>query len=394
MNKRQEVMSSRNIVERCPVEFEDLWNCVGRCFPRKDTRSQARRYACGLLGCMERKNGWQMAEYLGHKSPYAVQNLIGRSNWDAGMVRDEILRYARAHLLGADEKGVLIVDETGFLKKGQKSVGVQRQYSGTAGRIENCQIGVFLALSGSKGRALLDRELYVPKVWIEDRERCQDAGIPDDTAFSTKQRLAQKMLSHALESGYSPAWVLADEVYGSDSKFRSFLEEYGQPYVLAVSSQQRLWVAGFKQRRVDSIARDIAFEEWFQASAGEGMKGPRLYDWTAGRFGMPTKTGFEHWLLIRRSISKPAEMAYYFCLAPSGTTEKDLVTAAGQRWSIECCFEAAKQETGLDEYEVRSWQGWYHHITLSMLALVFLSVVRMKASIGSSGKKGMPISFH
>ena len=392
MNKNQKMMSSRSIVESCPDEFEDLWHCVGSCFPRKDTRSQARRYACGLLGCMERKNAWQMAEYLGNKSPYAVQNLIGRSNWNADAVRDEILRYTHTHLLGTDEKGVLIVDETGFLKKGEKSVGVQRQYSGTAGRIENCQIGVFLALSSSKGRALLDRELYIPKGWIEDRTRCQEAGIPDDVTFCTKQRLAQRMLSHALESGYSPAWVLADEIYGSDSKFRSFLKERGQPYVLAVSSQQRLWTIGFKQRRVDAIAKDIASDNWFRASAGAGMKGPRLYDWTAGRFGIPAKDGLEHWLLIRRCISKPEEMAYYLCLAPSGTTAQDLVTAAGQRWSIECCFEAAKQETGLDEYEVRSWQGWYHHITLSMLALVFLSVIRMKASFGGSIKKGMPPS--
>jgi SRSO17 transposase len=277
------------------------------------------------------------------------------------------------------ENGVLIVDETGFLKKGKKSVGVQRQYSGTAGRIENCQIGVFLALSSSKGRALIDRELYVPKSWCEDAARRTEASVPEDVAFSTKQRLAQKMLSRAFEGGFSPDWVLADEVYGSDSKFRRFLEERGQTYVLAVSSQQRLWV-GFSQKRVDAIGRELAVENWHRLSAGDGTKGPRLYDWGGGQFGAPTEQGLTKWLLLRRSVEKPGDLAYYLCLAPSDTTLNELARAAGQRWSIECCFEAAKQETGLDEYEVRSWHGWYRHITLSMLALVFLSAVRGAAA--------------
>ena len=194
------------------------------------------------------------------------------------------------------------------------------------------------------------------------------------------------MLTHALESGLSPDWVLADEVYGSDGKFRRFLEERGQPYVLAVSSQQRLWV-GLSQQRVDAIARVLAPENWLRASAGDGMKGPRLYDWAAGKFGVPTENGLVRWLLVRSSIEKPEELAYYLCLTPVEATLDDLVKAAGQRWNIECCFESAKQETGLDEYEVRSWHGWYRHITLSMLALIFLSVVRSKANGGRSQKK-------
>jgi len=274
---------------------------------------------------------------------------------------------------------VLIVDETGFLKKGDRSVGVQRQYSGTAGRIENCQIGVFLALASSKGRALIDRELYVPRSWSEDAARRAEASVPEDVVFSTKQRLAQKMLSRAFDVGFSPDWVLADEVYGSDSKFRRFLEERGQAYVLAVSSQQRLWV-GFSQKRVDAIGRELSPKEWHRLSAGDGTKGERLYYWTGGQFGVPTEQGLRKWLLLRRSVEKPEEVAYYLCLAPADTSLKELARAAGQRWSIECCFEAAKQETGLDEYEVRSWHGWYRHITLSMLALVFLAVVRGEAS--------------
>jgi SRSO17 transposase len=374
------------LVKKWGADFEKLWEAVGSCFFRHDLRGRAKGYVHGLLGRVERKNGWQMAEYLGDATPHPVQRLLDRAVWNADDVRDEIIRYARSHLLTAGEGGVLIVDETGFLKKGDKSVGVQRQYSGTAGRIENCQIGVFLALACSGGRALLDRELYLPKSWCDDSARFEAAHIPSDVKFATKQRLAQKMLTHALESGLSPDWVLADEVYGSDSKFRRFLEERGQPYVLAVSSQQRLWV-GLSQRRVDAIARELAPENWHRASAGDGMKGPRLYDWAAGKFGVPTEDGLVRWLLVRRSIEKPEELAYYLCLTPVEATLDDLVKAAGQRWNIECCFEAAKQETGLDEYEVRSWHGWYRHITLSMLALIFLSVVRSKANGGRSRKK-------
>lgn len=385
MKRNRDLSVTHDVIAGCPAAFDILWESVGRCFRRCDTRSQAKRYASGLLGRIGRKNGWQVAEYLGDGTPYAVQHLLGRSNWKADAVRDEILRYTRAHLLVPGERGVLVVDETGFLKKGDKSAGVQRQYSGTAGSIENCQIGVFLALACSKGRTLLDRELYIPQSWCEDMARRQEAAIPADVTFSTKQRLAQKMLSRAFASGFIPDWVLADEVYGSDSKFRRFLEDLGQAYVLAVSSQQRLWV-GFEQRRVDAIAREIASENWLRISAGDGMKGPRLYDWAAGEFGAPTEQGLVRWLLVRRSIEKPDELAYYLCLAPAAATLEDLVKAAGQRWNIECCFETAKQETGLDEYEVRSWHGWYRHMTLSMLALAFLSVIRARANHGR--KKG------
>ena len=377
---------SVDVVHDWARDFSSLWERAGRCFRRRDTRGHAEGYLRALLGRMERKNSWQMAEYLGAEHPYPVQHFLGRANWSADTLRDEVLRYSCEHLTTSRESGVLIVDETGFLKKGDKSVGVQRQYSGTAGRIENCQIGVFLALASSRGRALIDRELYVPKSWCEDAARRAEASVPEDVAFSTKQRLAQRMLSRAFESGFSPDWVLADEVYGSDSKFRLFLEERGQPYVLAVSSQQRLWV-GFSQKRVDAIGRELAVDAWHRLSAGDGMKGQRLYDWSGGQFGLPTEQGLTKWLLLRRSVKKPEELAYYLCLAPAETTLQELARAAGQRWNIECCFESAKQETGLDEYEVRSWHGWHRHITLSMLALVFLSVVR-GAAAGRHRKKG------
>ena len=285
---------------------------------------------------------------------------------------------------------MLVIDETGFLKKGSKSVGVQRQYSGTAGRIENCQIGVFMALVGSRGRALVDRELYLPESWCRDRTRCVEAGVPEDVTFATKPQLAQKMLKRAFAAGCKPAFVLADEVYGNDSKFRRFLESRGQPYVLAVSCQQRLWVE-FRQKRVDEIARTTPAQAWQRLSVGDGAKGPRVYDWAAAQFGAVTEGGLIHWLLIRRSVTDPDDLAYYLCLVPQGMSANDLAQAAGRRWEIETCFECAKQETGLDEYEVRSWVGWYRHVTLSMLALAFLAAVRAEANRprrGSRAKKG------
>lgn len=364
-------------VARWEDRFEQMAEHVGPCFARHDLRRQAVGYVQGLLGRVERKNGWQVSEYLGRDKPYGVQRLLGRASWDADGVRDVLVGYARRHLLADDEPGVLIVDETGFLKKGSKSAGVQRQYSGTAGRIENCQVGVFLALAGSRGRALIDRELYLPESsWCADRKRCDEAGVPQSVTFATKPKLAMQMLARAFdESGMRPEYVLADEVYGSDGKFRRFLENRGQPYVVAVTCRQRLWVR-FEQKRVDEIARTLPRKAWFRLSVADGAKGPRVYDWAAARFGEPTEQGLVRWLLIRRSVEDPADLAYYLCLAPPRATAKDLAVAAGRRWSIESCFEAAKQETGLDEYEVRSWDGWYRHVTLSMLALAFLAAVR------------------
>jgi SRSO17 transposase len=377
-------------VARWEERFEQLTDAIGPCFKRQDLRRQAIAYLQGLLGRVERKNSWQLSEHLGREGPYGLQRLLGRASWDAERSRDVLLAYARRHLLSEDEAGVLVVDETGFLKKGRKSVGVQRQYSGTAGRIENCQIGVFLALVGSRGRALVDRELYLPESWCRDRARCDEAGVPEGVTFATKPQLARKMLQRAFQAGCQPAFVLADEVYGNDSKFRRFLESGAQSYVLAVSCQQRLWVE-FQQQRVDEIARSTPAQSWQRLSVGDGAKGPRVYDWVAARFGRPTADGLIRWLLIRRSVTDPDDLAYYLCLAPRGTTGTALACAASQRWAIETCFECAKQETGLDEYEVRSWVGWYRHMTLSMLALAFLAAVRAEANQprhGSRSKKG------
>src|SRR5215207_2223840 len=385
------------VVERWSEDFGSLLDRVGPCFGRHDLRARAGGYVRGLLGRVERKNGWQVAEYLGDEKPYGVQRLLGRASWDAGAVRDEVRRYAAEHLLDGGEGGVLVVDETGFLKKGEKSAGVQRQYSGTAGRVENCQVGVFLALAGSRGRALVDRELYLPQGWCDDRARCQEAGVPGGVTFATKPALALRMVDRALAAGLEPDWVLADEVYGNDSKFRRHMEALGQPFVVAVGARQRLWVE-FRQRRVDEVADELPASAWRRLSVGDGSKGPREYDWAAGRLGGERPHGLVRWVLVRRSLADPKERAYYLCLAPPGATGADLAAAAGRRWAVECCFEAAKQETGLGHYEVRSWGGWYRHVTLSMLALAFLAAVRAREArtqphaaaprAGRGGKKG------
>ena len=357
-----------NIVSSWDVHFDSLFNDhVGGVFHRRDLRRQARGYVRGLLGSVDRKNSWQLAEHLGQEKPFGIQRLLSRASWDADALRDELIRYASDHL--GSKNSALIVDETGFLKKGKKSVGVQRQYSGTAGRIENCQIGVFLALSTSKGHALIDRALYLPQSWCEDRSRCDEAGVPDDIEFSTKPQLAMKMIEHALHQGIKADFVLADEVYGNDGKFRRFLESRGQAYVLAVRSDQRLWVS-FEQKRVDEIVKTIPEKSWFRMNVADGSKGPRLYDFAASKFGALTEQGHRHWLLIRRHI-EIGELACYLCCAPPAVTAKDLARVT---------FECAKQQTGLDEYEVRSWDGWHRHITLSLLASAFLTAVRIAAS--------------
>ena len=306
------------------------------------------------------------------------------------MVRDDLRNYVAEHL--ADAEGVVVVDETGFLKKGNKSAGVQRQYSGTAGRIENCQIGVFLAYAATKGRTLLDRELYLPQVWAKDWERRREAGVPEDVSFRTKPRLAQRMLERVLESGVPFRWVTGDEVYGSDRKLRLWLEEAGISHVLATKSNEKLWAEtdrGWRQVRADRLAPGVEEPGWVRRSAGDGAKGPRVYDWARVEIRPLKEPGKGYWLLARRSIAKPGELAYYVCFGPESTTLEELVRVAGTRWTIEECFEEAKGEVGLDQYEVRKWDGWYRHITLAMLAHACLAVVRRQAlEQGGPGEKG------
>jgi SRSO17 transposase len=346
-------------------------------FARSEPRRRAVAYLRGLLSDAQRKNGWQLAEYAGDATPYGVQHLLGRADWDADRVRDDLVAYAHGHL--ADPRGVLIVDETGFLKKGTKSAGVQRQYTGTAGRIENCQVGVFLAFAGREGHALLDRELYLPKEWAADAGRREEARVPEDVRFATKPQLAERMLKRAWKAGVRAAWVTGDAAYGNDVHLRRTLESNGQPYVLAVRSDQRLY-DGRCRDRVDAIADRLPAGAWRQASAGAGSKGPRWYDWAAESFGSVDERGWRLWLLVRRHRQRHGERAYYLCRGPADTPREELIRVAGSRWAVEEGFERAKGDCGLADYEVRSWVGWYRHITLSMFALAVLAVIRSRVA--------------
>jgi len=278
-----------------------------------------------------------------------------------------------------DAEGVLLVDESGFLKKGTKSVGVKRQYSGTGGRVENCQVGVFLAYVGARGRAFLDRALYLPQEWAADAARRTEAGVPAEVAFATKGVLAREMLARAFAAGVPAAWVAGDEAYGNDGDLRGWLEEQQRPYVLAVSCTHYLQ-DGCYRGRVDGIVADLPEEVWIQVSAGAGSQGPRLYDWACGQLPGETAPGMAQWVLVRRSLSDPTDLAYYRVYGPEGTPLEEMVRVAGARWSIEESIKGAKGEVGLDQYEVRRWDAWYRHITLALLAHAYLEVTRAAAA--------------
>src|SRR3712207_3738148 len=329
--------------------LEELAHRIAPRVGRAEPRRRALAYLRGLLAPLERKNGWRLAEAAGDATPDGVQDFLSRMRWDA--VRDDLRAYVVEHL--GDPEAVLVPDETGFLKKGDKSAGVQRQYSGTAGRVENCQVGVFLGYAGRHGRALIDRALYLPERWTRDPARCAAAGVPEAVAFTTKPKLGLAMPDRALEAGVPFAWVAGDSVYGADHRIRRRLEARQRGYVLAVTSGQRL---GFV--RVEKWLAKVPPDGWRRLSAGDGAKGPRLYDWAY----LPYRGAAPGWrmgLLIRRSPAKPDELAYHLTHAPEETTLAELVRVAGMRWTVENCFEAAKGEVGLDEYEVRSWTGWH-----------------------------------
>jgi SRSO17 transposase len=284
---------------------------------------------------------------------------------------------------------VLVVDETGFLKKGAKSAGVQRQYSGTAGRIQNCQVGVFLTYASRRGRALVDRELYLPKEWAADAARRAEAHVPAKVGFQTKPQLAQAMLERAVDAGVPAGWVTADEVYGGDARLRAWLEDHDLAYVLAVKATQPLWAAG-EHGPAEVAARQLVAglpaRAWRRLSAGDGAKGPRVYDWARIGLVRPGWPGRGFWLLARRRLTD-GELAFYACFGPARTTLAELVRVAGSRWAVEECFQAGKGQVGLDHYQVRRYHAWYRHASLAMAAQAFLAAVRAQAA--AAGRVGM-----
>jgi SRSO17 transposase len=382
----------RKTVRSWSRELDALGELIASRFARSEVRERAQAYLHGLLATVERKNSWQLAEAAGDATPYGLQHLLGRANWDADELRDDLREYVLERL--GDEEAVLVVDETGFLKKGTESVGVKRQYTGTAGKTENCQIGVFVAYASRRGQAFIDRELYLPEEWAHDQQRRKRTAVPERIGMRTKPELAREMLGRALDAGVKAAWVVADSVYGDTRRLGMFLEEREQPYVLALSGKAHVW-AGFYQHRVSKVLEEalrqgelVSEEGWKRLSAGEGSKGPRLYDWTRLPLNAPMQEGFERYLLVRRSIEDPDELSAYTVFAPEGTTLEELAKVAGSRWRVEIGFEEAKGEVGLSHYEVRSWHGWYRHITLALFAHAFLAAIRASGIDIEPSQKG------
>ena len=349
--------------------LDDLFALVAGRFFRVEPRRRARAYVRGLLAPLAAKNGWTLAEAAGDATPDGMQRLLNAAAWDAGGVRDDVRGYVARHLGSAD--GVLVVDETGFLKKGARSAGVQRQYSGTAGRVENCQLGVFCAYVTGQGRALIDRELYLPRSWTDDQGRCAAAGIPAGTKFATKPQLAQQMIERTAAAAVPFAWVAGDEVYGGNGPLRAWLETRRIAYVLAVACDHRVPAGAGATIRADQLASRLPGKAWQRLSAGAGAKGHRWYDWAWVTISDPGP-GHRH-LLIRRH-RHTGELAFYRCYTLQQVTLAALVTVTGLRWTIEENFQAGKGLTGLDEHQVRRWTSWYRWVTLAMLAAAALTI--------------------
>ena len=337
------------------------------------TRRRALAYLDGLLSGAERKNGWQLAEVNGDADPYGIQYLLNRARWSVAEARTALCDYVQAHL--GDPRAVGIIDETAFLKKGAHSAGVARQYSGTAGRVENCQVGVFLAYAGARGYTLLDAELYLPKGWTREPARLQGVGLAPDTPFATKPQLAQRLLARAQAAGVALAWVVGDTVYGHSGKLRAWLEARDQAYLLAVPAHENFLV-GWHEVVVGEVFADLAEGDWQRLSAGPGSKGERWYDWQCLVLAEGADADKGYYLLFRRSCAQPEKWQAYLVWGPQACDVPTLVRVAGSRWRIESAFEMAKQEVGLDEYEVRNARGWDRHMILALWALALLGVVR------------------
>jgi SRSO17 transposase len=353
-------------------------------FARPEVLAHALLYLQAILSDIPRKNGWQIAEHARQARPYGMQRLLARAVWDQDAVRDELRSFVCQTLSprsalptsASDEAPfpVLIIDESGFPKRGRHSAGVGRQYCGATGRVENCQVGVFLSYATALGHALLDRELYLPEDWCADAARRQAAHIPETVAFQTKPELAQRMLERALSAGVPCRWVVADTVYGHSPDLRTFLQAQGYAYALAVACTTAVCVQtrdGLLLSDVERIAHQLRAQDWQRLSQSLGTKGERLFDWAILPWMQGGTVDGRHWLLIRRCLDEPHELAYYLVWAPLHTPLSTMVQAVGARWHIEEDLEASK-DLGLDQYEVRSSLGWYRHSTLVLLAYAFL----------------------
>jgi SRSO17 transposase len=352
-------------------------------FARAEPHQRVLKYLQGLLSETARKNGWQLAEFAGEARPDGMQRLLSQAVWDTDGVRDDLRSYVLEQL--GQQQAIGVIDETSFPKRGTKSAGVGPQYCGTTGHVENCQVGVFLGYVTDRGHALIDRELYLPLDWCEDQPRREEASIPEHVRFQTKPELARAMLLRLLQAQVSLSWVVADTVYGSNLDLRLFLHEQQLAYVLAVAKSEPVEFQAATGRRREEAALVETFLPtaplYQRLSMSEGTKGPRLFDWTAIPMLHCFQDDGRHWLLIRRDLCDPAEKRYYFVFAPVGTTLAQMVKAIGARWHVEEDFENGK-DMGLDHYEVRSFMGWYRHVTLVLLATAYLVGICVQASPG------------
>ena len=403
-------------VARWAADFEAFCARFARYFSRSEPRQQARNYLRGLLSPVQRKNSWQMAEAVGEPDPASMQHLLYGAVWEADAVGAELQGFVVEQF--GHPQGIAVLDESAFVKKGNKSVGVKRQWCSTLGKKENCQVGVFLTYVSPHGHTFLDRRLYLPQEWCDDPPRRRAAFVPETIRFATKPQLAQEMLEQAWERGVPMRWVTGDECYGNQPALRDAIHAHGRDhglaYVLAISASTHVWrerpallppatKTGGRPRKhprlapeapaSEAVAAVVASwpeESWQRLAVGQGEKGPRLYDWAAARVveyrdGLPAEA---LWLLARRSLSPPCELAYYFADAPEDTPLATLAEVAGARWTIEQCLEESKGETGLDEYEVRYWNSWHRHITLSIMAHAWLASVRSRERQAELGGKG------
>ena len=357
-------------------EYNKMMSRISGVFAGEQGYGNAQKYMKGLLSEAKRKNGWQIAENQGESTPYTLQQFIYRGVYSADELRDELRGYVSEEL--GEEDGVLVTDDTGFIKQGEKSCGVQRQYTGTVGKTENCQLGVFLTYASSKGHTPLDRRLYLPQKWIDDKARRDEAGVPKEVTFQTKPQMAYEMIREATEAGIPYTWVTGDCAYGDYDVMREWLEENKKSYVLCVSMKEYVNYDGVKVC-VGGIVKNLSADGWFEASCGDGSKGARVYDWQMLDCGTVNEDRKKHTLLFRRSKSDPTEIRAYICYALSETPAQKLVEIAGIRWTVEMCFKESKGIVGLDQYEVRSYDSWYKHITFALLALALITVLSGKS---------------
>jgi SRSO17 transposase len=360
-------------IERCADAWAGLHARIGRRFARAEARERAKRYLAGLLERVERKNGWQLAEAIGEPGPRGVQRLLSAATWDTEGVRDDLRDYVVAHL-GDEATGVLMVDETGFLKKGRESCGVARQYTGTVGTTANCQVGVFLAYASQDGAAFIDRALYLPQEWTDDRERRTETGVPEETRFATKIALAQQMLARAFDADVPARWVVADAFYGRSHEFRRWLEAHGRSYALMLPKTNAVWYRG-RRERAEQLGERLCPD-------------PALGPWACLELSDACAAGMHRWLLVRCDAEDPDEHAYFLAYGPAETTVTELIRVCTTRWQIEEGFAQAKGEVGLDQYEVRKWEAWHRHVTLCLLAHAYLVLMRQAAQREERGEKG------